>query len=244
MLERIGRGFEHQPFERQEVYVDIGRLRHLLLPPRDDMTPTRREFVSLAGDCRKQMEELRKTNTAIQDELVKTKAEEIEIDGRKMSFRRVNAIIKRLDDLEHQLGDLERRGLVAHAQKNRVVWPKEFERVSNIEDETKRLKPPDLRPEILKLPTPLLKLVFVAQEIDRRIDLLGKHARALMEQGEFEDWIGELRAIESRLRAEADSALEVDDATPSEQALAKILKIMEQVRALDARIAALGQVIH
>ena len=69
LLERIGRGFEHQPFERQEVYVDIRRLRHLLLPPRDDMTPSRREFVNLVGECRKQMEELRKTNTAIQDEL-------------------------------------------------------------------------------------------------------------------------------------------------------------------------------
>ena len=244
LIERIGRGFEHQPFERQEVYVDIRRLRHLLLPPRDDMTPSRREFVNLAGECRKQIEELRKTNTAIQDELVKTKAEEIELDGRKVSSRRVAAIMKRLDELERQLGDLERRGLAAHAQKDRVDWPKAFERVSGVEGEIKRLKPPDRGPDISKLPTPLLKLVVVDQEIGRRMNLVGRHARALMGQGEFEDWIGELNAIRKRLEEEANSVLEVDDATPSEQALAKIFKILEQVRALDPRIAALGKVIH
>ncbi|MGO8757439.1 MAG: Hsp70 family protein [Terracidiphilus sp.] len=244
LLERIERGFEHQPFERQEVYVDIRRLRHLLLPPRDDMTPSRREFVNLVGECRTEMEKLRKTNTAIQDELARTKAEEIEIDGRKVSARRVNAIVKRLDDLERVLGDLEQKGLAAHGQKDRVAWPKEFERLGGVEEGIKQLKPPDRGPDISKLPTPLLKLIVLEQEINRRMNLVGRHARALMEQGEFEDWIGELTAIKERLEAEATPVLEIDDATPSEQALAKILKILEQVRALDARIAALGKVIH
>ena len=180
LLERIGRSFEHQPFERQEVHVDICRLRHLPLPPRDDMTPSRPEFVNLAGECRKEIEELRKTNTAIRDELPRTKAEEIEIDGRKVSARRVDTIIKRLDDLERQLGDLKRRGLAAHAHKDRVVWPKEFERISGLEDEIKKLKPADRGPDISKLPTPLLKLIVVDQEIGRRMKLVGQHARALM----------------------------------------------------------------
>jgi len=56
--------------------------------------------------------------------------------------------------------------------------------------------------------------------------------------------LGELTAIEERLEEEANSVIDVDDATPSEQALAKILRILQQVRALDARIAALGRVIH
>ena len=94
-----------------------------------------------------------------------------------------------------QLGDLERKGLVAHGQKNRVAWPKEFERLSGIEDGIKKLKPPDRGPDISKLPTPLLKLIVLEQEINRRINLVGRHAQALMEQGEFEDWIGELAAI-------------------------------------------------
>jgi hypothetical protein len=244
LLARIARGFEHQPFERQEVYVEIRRLRHLLVPPKDDMTPSRREFVYLAGECKKQLEELRKTNAAIQDELVKTKAEEILIDGRKVSSRRVSAIMKRLDELERQLGDLEQRGLAAHAGKDRVAWPKEFERISGVEDEIKRLNPPDQGPDISKLPTFMIKLIVVNQEIGRRANLVGSHARALIEQGEFEDWIGELTAIKERLDEQAISVLEIDDDTPSEQALAKILKILEQVRALDTRIDALGKVLH
>jgi DNA repair exonuclease SbcCD ATPase subunit len=244
LLERIGRGFENQPFERQEVYVEIRRLRHLLLPPKDDMSPSRREFVKLTGECRKQMEELRKTNSAIRDELAKTRAEEIEIDGRKVSPRRVNAIIKRLDELERQLADLEQSALAAHAQKNRVAWPKAFERVRGVEDEIKRLKPQDRGQDISKLPTPLLKLIVMDQEIERRMNLVGRHGRALMEQGEFEDWIGELTAIKEQLEKVALSIFEIDDDMPSDQALAKIHKLLEHVRALDARIAALGKVIH
>lgn len=244
LLERIGRGFEHQPFERQEVYVDIRRLRHLLQPPKDDMSPSRRGFLNLLGECRKQMEELRKTNAAIHDVLIKSKVEEIEIDGRKVTALRVNAIMKRLDDLDGQLGDLERRGLVAHAEKNRVAWPKEFERVSGIQDQIKKLKPPDRGLDISKLPTPLIKLIILEQEISRRMNLVGQHAQALMVQGELADWIGELAAIKDRLEEAANSVLGVDDAIPSEQAVAKIFKILEQVSALDARISALGKVIH
>lgn len=244
LVERIERGFERQPLERQEVYVDIRRLRNLLVPPKDDMTPSRREFVSLVGECREDIIELRNTNGAILEELKKRRAEDLEIDGRKVNARRANAIIKRLGDLEQHLEGLENIGLAAHAQKDRVGWPKGFERVSALGSEIKRLKPVDQGPDISKLPTPLLKIIVIEHEISRRKVLVGQHARALMSKGEFDDWFGELTGIQEQLEAAEASVLAVRDDMPSEQALARIRKILEQVRPLDARIAALGKVIH
>jgi len=244
LVERIGRGFEHQPIERQEIYVDVRRLRNLLMPPKDVMTPSRREFVSLAEQCRKDIEEQRTTNTIILEELKKSGAEELEFDGRKVSARIADAIIKRLSELEQKLEDLERIGLAAHAQKDRIAWPKGFERVSRLEYEIKMLRPPEQNLDISTLPIPLLKIFAIEQEIDKRARLVQRHAQALEAQGELEDWMGELTDIMNRLETASQSVLMVDDNIPSAQAVAQIRKVLESVRGLDLRIAALGKVIH
>jgi molecular chaperone DnaK (HSP70) len=243
LVERIERGFEHQPFERQEVFVDTRRLRNLLVPPKDDMTPSRREFAKKAGQCRRDIEELRNTNAAIVEELKKSGAEELEIDGRKVSARRAGEIVKRLDGVAQKLDEIERVGLDAHARKDRIAWPKGFERLGGLEEEVAKLKPREERPDISALPTPLLKIMVVEQELGRRARLVQRHAQALEARGEFADWRGELIGIMQQLERSRESVLEIDDGTPSAQALARILKVLEQVHGLDARIAAIGKVL-
>jgi actin-like ATPase involved in cell morphogenesis len=242
LIESIQRGFEQQPFERQEVYVAVRRLRNLLVPPKDDMTPSRREFITLTGMCRKGISQLRNKNNAILAELSRNGAKEMEIDGKKVSAPRVESIIKRLAALERQLDELEQAGLAAHAQKDRVAWPKRFERVSGLAGDIEDLKPKTTSEvDISTLPTPLLKMMVLHQEIGRRMDLLARHARAFMEKGEFDDWIGELEGIKDQLDAAGVAVSEIDDGVPSEQALAKIRVVLMSVNGLDARIAALGK---
>lgn len=244
LIERIQRGFEHQPFERQEVYVDIRRLRNLLVPPKDDMSPPKREFVTLVDQHRKDMEALRNTNNAILEELKKTGKEELEIDGRKVSARRAAAILKRLGELGQKMEELERAGLAAHAQKDRVAWPKGIERLGGLEDEIKKLRPPENRPDFSKLPTFMLKILVIEQELGKRAKLVQRHAQALQAKGEFGDWLGELTGIMKQLDAARDNVLKIDDDMPSPQALAQILKLLEHVRALDGRISAIGKALQ
>lgn len=244
LLKRIERGFENQPFERQEVYVDIRRLRNLLMPPKDDMTPSKRDFVGLAGQCLKEIEELQDMNNAILDELQKSGKKEIEIDGRKVSARRAAQIVKRLNELQQKLNDLKQAGLAAHARKDRIAWPKGYERLRVLEGDIQRLKPPvEKGPDISKLPTPLLKIMVIKQEFNKRVRLVQQHARSLQFKKEFSDWLGELTDIMKKLDTAAYDVMEIDDSTPSSQALAQIFKILEQVQALDARIAAIGKVL-
>ena len=204
------------------------------------MKPTKREFVAQAGQHRKEIEALRATNSAILEELKKSGREEMEIEGRKVSARRATAILKKLDELGPKLDDLQRTALDAHTQKDRVAWPKHAERLSWIEEEIQKMKPPDRRPPITEMPTPLLKILVSVQELQKRAELVQRHAQALAARGELDDWMGELTGIMDLLKAANDKVNAIDDGTPSHQSFAQILKILENVRALDTRIGDLG----
>ena len=82
--------------------------------------------------------------------------------------------------------------------------------------EIEKLKPP--APDISSLPTPLLKVIVIKQEIERRMNLVGRHAHAVMEKGELGDWIGELNGVKEQLDASVEAVLEIDDATNADAA--------------------------
>ena len=89
----------------------------------------------------------------------------------------------------------------------------------------------------------MLKIIVIEQELGRRAQLVQQRAWAIEAKGEFGDWLGELNGIMKQLNAARTTVLGIDDSTPSPQALAQILKLLEHVRALDARIAAIGKAI-
>lgn len=243
LVERIQLGFERQPFERQEVFVETRRLRHLLVPPKDDMTPARREFVTVAAQCRADIANLRATNSQDLEALRASGAEKVEIEGRTVTSRRAVAVAKRLGELGQKLEETERVALEAHKRKDRIAWPKGFERLSSLDAEIQKLKPEDKVPDISNLPTPLLKIMVIQQELDRRARIVQRQALTLKAKNEFGDWLEELAGILKLLGTLRHTVLAIDDDVPSAQALAQILKILEQVRGLDGRIAAIGKVL-
>jgi molecular chaperone DnaK (HSP70) len=244
LVERIERILAQPIVERQEVHVALRKLRNLLVPPKDEMSPTRLEFKRQARGCRELMQGLR---SRAQEKIEATGGADGEDQEKEKA--KCERSLKRLAELDARLGVVEQEALAAHTRKDRAAWANRHATLEKIEaniGEVKKLLIPgqDFEKhmhELLAQAPFLLKILVLEQEIKPLKAMLTRHAAILLRQGKLEEWRAELDDINQQLDAAAQGVIEIDDTIDAQQIRAKIQVILRILPGLRTRIDAIGK---
>ncbi len=244
-IKRIQQGFEHQPFERQEVHVQLSRLNLLLNPPEDDMTPPRREYVTTAEAYRSRLAMLKTRHEEIVAHLKKDGVDEKEIDGQKESLQKSSRFLTAIAEILKKVDDAEKAGLEAYAAKDRQAWPKAYERLMTLEAGIQKMEPKDdwesIRKIIEHMPVPLIKLFFLQTLIPGIAKRFEGKREALAAKGRQAGWAGEADKIKAMINDLIKEVIEIDDDLPGDQVLSKLRGIAQTVlRSIEERVRRFG----
>ncbi len=234
-----------QIVDRQEVHASLRALRHLLEPPKDEMSPSRLEFKRLVRNCRGLLQAAR---LEAQARIEADSPDGAGAKGKALAER----LLKHLPGVEEKLGAVEQEGVAAHEQKNRSVWESRHAALVKIGDDLetarKRLTPEDdwdkRMQELLQQAPFLLKIVVLEQEIKPLKEMLRVQAIEIHRKGALEVWQSELEDINRQLDAVAASILAIDDNADAEQIRAKIHVYLQSIKDLRPRIKRLQKDLH
>jgi predicted RNase H-like nuclease (RuvC/YqgF family) len=212
------------------VYVALRRLATLVAPPEDAMKPAREEFVAVLGRCRAALAERR----AKAEELVAQAKRDAksQLDAKLVTGARDS--LAKAERMGVLLDRLERDGLAAHAKRDKYVWARLYDTLTDVEAELRE------RPNVGELPRVLAKLL-AGQQVIQCVQELDRRAGELADGGKLRDWREEIETIRRSLMAALAAVKRIDDDLPSDQGMAQIRQLFARtVMPLQQSIRQLG----
>ncbi len=230
LMNNVEHVFQQQPVERQEVHVALRRLRSLLIPPKDEMKPTRHEFEETIGECRRAIEDrLQKAQKRMGEPKNETHND---LDAKIAQEARES--VAHLTALAQHLQSLETDGLAAHSKKDRIAWARIYDAVTDIAARLKERAPQEER-------STMEQKMFITFHILWEKEKLARRKQQIELEGGLGDWQGELDRIDRALDATLSEIEKIDDEADSEQSLAQIRLIYQRtIHPLEEAIKRLG----
>jgi hypothetical protein len=217
------------PVERQEVFGLFRRISVLLQPSRDDMRPTRREFLRALADSRKALEKMEEGAKRIT-------ADPETIKGLDSSLvHSAERTIRKAEDYRKRLNHLEFVGKEAGESKDKRKWLQTYDKLTDIEAAVNKDRSREVHPTVVNKLLARRELMTLL----RRFHLAAARLEA---DGKIADWRAELRRIHQALFDALVAITDVDDSLDDERGLAAILNIFShQVTSLRENINQIGQ---
>jgi molecular chaperone DnaK (HSP70) len=211
LIKEIEYVFEQQPLERQEVHLALRHLNRLLDPPKDEMSPSRREFESIIRSCRNAIADRQRKM-----EMMKNKAEDREAKtfDEKLATEAKDEL-PRILYLSKNLDKLEKEGYAAYERKDRLVWARIHDALADLEIQLRD------RPKVDEMPTLIHKLL-ACRQIDRMQRQLQSKAQEIDRVGKMNDWRHEIERIRKGLKSAMTTIQTIDDDLESDQGLGQI----------------------
>ncbi len=203
--------FEQQPLERQEIAVALKELRQLIIPPADQMNPSRSEFSKVVEDCRKALEEMVKSAESTLSQQ-KTPGEK-QTDQGLIDVAEKN--LRKAKYYQPLIDRLEQHGLAAYERRDQRAWLQAHEGLGEILVRVRK------RPKTTDLPPFLAKLI-AGFEILRLLGQVDQGETALGARGLLNDWQGEIDRLRARLQEALEKVQDIDDNIPTGQGRAQV----------------------
>jgi len=224
---------EQIPVERQEIYEIIKKIRVLLDPPKDDMHPSKKEFLDTLNYCKKTCTDLIQSAGNVSGE------ENSGISLDKSMVDSANDSIQKAEDFLKKLESIEKSGNEAAITKNRRNWLINFDKLNRIMSDISKDK-------TLLTPPTIYNILYAKRDVLAMLRQLFDASSKIEKSGKINDWIDELKNIYEVLIETLLELNSVDGNLSAEQGMAELRKIYtKQIRNNDVqnRIVLIGSVL-
>ena len=206
---------EQQPLERQEVQVQLRRLRELLQPPEDEMKPSRKELGRVVKRCWQRVTEMAEKARALVED------PRGEGSPSRSLLATAEKAIRRARQYETLIDKWEGRAMAAYGKRDVKLWARAHDAITDIEVQVRE------RPK-MEAPPVFLGKLLAAMEIKRHMDRLAEQAVAIRRRGQLRDWEEEIARIRRGLQTVLEEIGDLDNTLPDEQGRAQIQRIFSR----------------